>query len=108
MSTTQNLSQNKEVYQQRVRAELDKLNAQINEMKAKADQSKADAKIHYTNIVEDLQTKRAAVEQKLDEMQSASEGAWQEIQVGVENAWNDLQSAFSGAVAKFNNSDNRS
>lgn len=102
MATTQTFEQKREHYQERVRAEMDKLDAQITELRAKADQAKADARIEYNNQLENLRTKQAAAEQKLKELQNTSESAWSDIQAGFENAWNELQAAFDRAASKFN------
>ncbi len=102
MTTTQNEGQEKGLYEERVRAELDKLNAQINELKAKSEQAEADARIQYNNLIEDLQTKQAAAENKLKELQAAGENAWGDIQDGFESAWKDLQTAFDQAMSKMN------
>ncbi|MGB7439968.1 MAG: hypothetical protein WA919_02785 [Coleofasciculaceae cyanobacterium] len=91
----------REAYYNKVKAEVDKVNAQIAEMNAKAEQAKADAKIQYHSQVEELETKKAAMDVKLKELQLAGEDAWSEMQKGVEAAWNDLQAAFNNASAKF-------
>lgn len=100
MSSSNTLDQRR-IYQEKVQAEFEKLNAQIDEYRAKASQAQADAKIQYQNQLEKLSAKQAAAEQKLKELQASSEDAWQEIQLGFENAWNDLKGAFSEAVSKF-------
>ncbi len=102
MATAENLDQKKKIYEERVRAELDKLNAQIAELRAKGDQVKADARIQYTNLLEELQVKQSAAERKLSEMQSSSEDAWADLQRGFEKAWSDLQTAFDSAASKVN------
>ena len=89
------------IYREKVQAELNKLNAQVDEMKAKAAQAQADAKIQYSSQIEELQTKQVAVQMKLEELQAASQDAWEDIKTGLELAWLDLQQSFQNAVAKF-------
>ena len=89
------------VYRDKVQAELNKLNAQVDEMKAKAAQVQADAKIQYSSQIEELQTKQVAVQMKLEELQAASQDAWEDIKTGVELAWLDLQQSFQNAIAQF-------
>ncbi|MEQ9359270.1 hypothetical protein [Coleofasciculus chthonoplastes] len=98
MATEPNQQQ---IYRDKVQAELNKLNAQVDEMKAKAAQAQADVKIHYNSLLEELQTKQVAVQKKLEELQAASQDAWEDIKIGVEAAWLDLQQSFQNAVAKF-------
>ncbi|MEQ8385540.1 MAG: hypothetical protein RH949_24570 [Coleofasciculus sp. A1-SPW-01] len=98
MATEPNQQQ---IYRDKVQAELNKLNAQVDEMKAKAAQAQADTKIQYTSLLEELQTRQVAVQKKLEELQTASQDAWEDIKIGVEAAWLDLQQSFQNAVAKF-------
>jgi uncharacterized coiled-coil DUF342 family protein len=91
----------RKAYQAKVRAELDKINAQIDEYKAKADQAKAETAATYHSHVEELLTKRDAVQAKFQEIQSASEAAWQDLQKGLDSAWDDLAQSFQKAVKQF-------
>jgi len=92
----------RQVYQQKVEAQLTKLNAQIEEYKAKVKQSQAEATVQYYDQLEELSVKRDAVQQKLENLQKASESAWQEMQQGFETAWDDLAKSFDGAVKHIN------
>lgn len=98
---TSNLEQ-KNLYEARVKAELDKLNAQIDELKAKAAQAEADTRLKYQDQVEALSTKQAAVQTKLQEVQAAAGSAWEDMKSGLDAAWQDLQSSFDQAIAEFN------
>ena len=100
-STIQSASATKKEYQDKVKAELDKLNARLAEMKAKLDGAQADARVQYHTTIEELEAKRDALDVKLQELQKAGEEAWQELQKGVDNAWQSLNDAFNQAVAKF-------
>lgn len=92
---------NKQAYEEKVKAQLNKLNAQIDEMKAKARQAQADTEIKYHSEIEELSSKWDATFKKLEEFQKAGDGAWKEIQTGFENAWNDLEKSFERATRKF-------
>lgn len=91
----------KEVYQEKVKAQLEKMNAQIDELKAKGKQAQADASIEYYNQLEQVSAKRDAAQHKLEEMQQSGEEAWSELRIGFEQAWHELNSAFEKAAAKF-------
>jgi chromosome segregation ATPase len=91
----------KQAFQKKTEAQLEKLTAQINELKAKADKSQADAKVKYYEQIETLSAKQAAVQSQLQTLTSSSGQAWEEIKTGVENAVSDLQTAFSRAVSQF-------
>ena len=72
----------KENYEAKVQAKFEKINAQIDELKAKAIQSKADATIEYHNILEELQCQKDALDKKLGELQNSSGEAWKELSKG--------------------------
>lgn len=91
----------KQTYKEKTQLQLDKLNAQLEEIKAKAAQAEADAKVEYHNVIEELTAKRDALQTKLDELGTATEGAWKEIQTGAEKALGELQSAFDKAMTNF-------
>ena len=91
----------KQAYEEKVKAQLEKMNAQIDELKAKGKQAQADASIEYHSQLEQLYANRDAVQLKLEEIQKAGEEAWGELQGGFEQAWNDLSRAFEKAAAKF-------
>ena len=102
--TTQMSSDRREAYQKRVKAEFDKLSAQIAEYQAKADQSKASASAEYHKQVEQLIAKRDEAQSQLQKLQQTSSDAWDELQVGFEKAWNDLSDAFQRASDKASQS----
>ena len=92
---------NRAEYQQKLQAELDKLDGQIEEFQAKAKQAGAESKIQYSNAVEELKMKQQVAENKLKEFQNASEEAWAEMQEGLDQVWKDLETTFNKVAAKF-------
>ncbi|NEP60566.1 MAG: hypothetical protein F6K31_26795 [Symploca sp. SIO2G7] len=94
-------TKSKQIYEEKVKAQLKKMNAQIDELKAKGKKAQANASIEYHNQLEQLYTKRDAAQRKLEEIQKAGEEAWSELQAGFEQAWNDLSTAFEKAAAKL-------
>jgi chromosome segregation ATPase len=99
--TTQSTFDQRHEYQQKVNAELEKINARIDHYQAKAREAKADAAIHYHDALEQLIAKRDAAQSKLDELQQASGEAWEDMQQGFKNAWNELSVAFQNATSTF-------
>lgn len=91
----------KEAYQEKMEAQLREWEADIARLRAKADQTKAEAKIEYYQQIEVLRTKKEAAHQKLQELRETSEDAWEELKAGIENAWDDLRHAVTNALAKF-------
>ncbi|MGQ9646882.1 MAG: universal stress protein [Thermodesulfobacteriota bacterium] len=94
-------TEKKKAYQQKIEAQLKDWGANIEELKAKAEKSKADLKIKYEKQVEDLRTKQDAVQQKLRELRASGEEAWEEVKTGVEKAIQDLKEAFQRATSRL-------
>jgi chromosome segregation ATPase len=91
----------KEAYLEKLKAKMAEWNAQIDMLKAKAAQSKADAKIEIEKRVGDLETHRQEVEHKIQQLVQASGPAWEDLKVGVKSAWNKLDEAVRSATEKF-------
>ncbi|MEJ2069211.1 MAG: hypothetical protein P8X65_02785 [Syntrophobacterales bacterium] len=91
----------KEAYLEKLKAKLDEWNAQIDKLKAKAAQSKADAKIKIEKRVGDLETHRREVENKIQQLVQASGPAWKDLKGGVQSAWSKLDEAVRSATEKF-------
>jgi predicted nucleic acid-binding Zn-ribbon protein len=91
----------KDAYQEKMAARLREWRANIDALKARADQAEAEQKIKYYDEIESLRTKQQQVQEKLEELRTASAGAWDEVKAGVEGAWADLQDAAQRAADKF-------
>ncbi len=91
----------KQVYQEKMEAQLKEWAAKIDELKAWADQAEAQQKLDYYEQVESLREKQDKARQKLEALRDAGEGAWEEIKAGVEMAWDDLSLAVDNAIMRF-------
>ena len=91
----------RELYQQKQKAQLDEWKAQLDKLKAKAAGASADAKLKLNEQIKMLESKVQDAEAKLSELAKAGDDAWDSIKAGVDAAWNSLRSAFSDAAAQF-------
>ncbi|MEJ2658494.1 MAG: hypothetical protein P8012_15105, partial [Desulfobacterales bacterium] len=91
----------KDAYVQKLHAKLDEWNADIDKLKAKADQAKAETRLKYQKEIENLQKKRKAIEIKLTELHRAGEGAWEDLKSGVQSAWDSMEEALKSARTRF-------
>ncbi len=91
----------KEVYEEKMEAQLRELDAEIKKLDAQADQLKADTKIEFHKRRETLQAKRQAAAKKLRELKAAGDDAWKDIMAGMENAWLELKEALTHARSRF-------
>ncbi|MFP3868752.1 MAG: hypothetical protein ACLFUU_11430 [Desulfobacteraceae bacterium] len=91
----------KKAYLEKLRAKVDEWNAEINKLKAKAEQAKADTRIEIEKQVGDLEVQRREVEDKMQQLHQAGESAWENLKGGVQRAWENLDQAVKSASAKF-------
>lgn len=92
---------NKEAYLQKLKAQLDEWDAEIQKFKAKAKKAKDDLNIDYKEDLESLQASREAASKKLEEFGHCSDEAWEDLKEGIEKAWDDLGGAVKSAVSRF-------
>ncbi len=91
----------RKAYEEKLDAQLDEWNAQIELLKAKADKAKAEVRIEYYETIEALLHKQDNARTKLHALKTASDEAWEDLKTGAENVWTDVKTAFSSAASKF-------
>lgn len=91
----------KESYQQKLQAQMDEWNSEIDKLKAKADKADAEIKIEYYKKIDDLRVKQQEATDKLAGLVSASDDAWEELKAGIESAWFTLGESIDRAKEKF-------
>lgn len=91
----------KEAYQQKVEAQLNEWKADIDKLKAKADQANASAKAEIYEQIDQLKAKRDQVSGKADELRHASDDAWGDVKTGLELAKESLSEAMKSATERF-------
>lgn len=92
----------KETYQQKYQAQLDEWKATIDQLKAKASEAGADAKLAKNRQIEALEKKVEEGKAKLSALADASDDKWESTKDGVESAWRSMKSAVSDTVRKLN------
>jgi predicted RNase H-like nuclease (RuvC/YqgF family) len=95
------MNEKRDAYVQKLKAQLDEWNADINKLEAKADQAEVRAKIEYHKRIADLRARRKEVEDNIGELQQAGEGAWEDLKQGLENSWEILKASFTKAKSEF-------
>ena len=66
----------KNVYIEKMKSQLDELNAKMNKLDAKAAEAKADARDAYLEEMRKLRHQSKLASAKLDELKAASEDSW--------------------------------
>lgn len=91
----------KKTFQEKMKARMESLDSRIDVLKAKAHKAQADTKLSILNRVEGLDSERAEVNRRLEEMKEAGQEAWQDLKEGVESSVTELQKAVDQAVDQF-------
>lgn len=91
----------KDAYVQKLHVKIDEWNAEIDKLKARADEAEAESRIEYQKQLENLQEKRRAAEKKLAEVRQAGEDAWQDLKSGVQGALDSMEEAIKSARTRF-------
>ena len=91
----------KEAYKQKLEAELELANAQLEQLQAKSKISSAEAAMEFTKEINDLEKNAHDAKTKLKEMEDADDTTWENIKDGADHAWNSLKTSVSNAAAKF-------
>lgn len=81
---------NRDEYVENLKTKLDRWNAEIDELDAKARKAKADASQDYRERMESLNRKREDARKKLEEIRDATGDAWATLREGAERTWAEL------------------
>lgn len=91
----------KEAYEQKLQAQLKEWGAEIDRLKAKADDAEADAQLEYYKEIEKLRSMQEAANRKLAELKEASDDAWEDLKADVDSAWDSMSSVLKSASSRF-------
>lgn len=91
----------KDAMLEKAEARLKQIDAEIDQMMAKAAAAKADAKLTMEQEIATVKEKRTAFRNRVDELKTASEDASNDLREGFERAWSSLSDALGHAAARF-------
>jgi len=91
----------KDAYIQKLEARMREWQADMDKMRAKADQAEADARADYEKQIKELQTRQEEAQQKLEELRQAGDDAWHDLKAGIESAWDTMGEAMRSAMSRF-------
>jgi hypothetical protein len=90
-----------DAYEQWADGKIREINAKIEELKAKAQQADADARIEADSLVAEFKRQRQEIGSRLENFKDSGRAAFEEIKGGTENALNDLKASVDRALSKF-------
>ncbi len=94
-------SEEKKAYQEKKEAQLREWGARIEELKVKAEKSKAELKIKYEKQIEALRSQQDVAQQKLWEFKKSGENAWEGLRTGLDESLDGLRDVFERTTSKF-------
>lgn len=86
---------------ERMKANLEAWNAEIDILAAKAREVGDEARVKYHDDIERLKQRRDETRELLEELQQTSEAAWGTLRQGLEESWERLRKAFADASSHF-------
>jgi len=93
--------EDKKSYLQKMADQLKRWDAEIVELKAKADKAKTESRSELRSQIDELGAKKEAAQDKLKQLQEAGDESWDEVKAGLERSWTEFKGSFSKASAKF-------
>lgn len=93
------MADRRDVYVEKLKAQLDEWNAKIDLLEATARRAKAEARLEYVKRVEPVRGKWSEIRERLAELQSAAGQSWEILRDGIEAAWSELREGFEEARA---------
>lgn len=91
----------KEAHQEKIEAQIREWSAKLQEFKAKADKASAEAKIQMYQQIDNLQAKKEAAQQKLNEIKAAGAESWEALKAGSEKALAEMKKTWEEMKSKF-------
>ena len=90
----------KDQYVEKGQAEIDKWNAEIENLEAKIT-ADAKTKLEHEGHIAALRQKRDEAKAKLAEIQAAGDDTWEDLKDGLESIWTSIKDGFEKVKAKF-------
>jgi predicted nuclease with TOPRIM domain len=90
----------KELYQQKLQAQLDEWEVKMSQLRAQASGASADAQVEWNQRIEKLEGEMASLKEKLAALGAAGEDTWESLQGDLDSAWKSLQVGLTNAFSK--------
>ena len=89
----------KDAYIQKINAQLDEWKAKLDVVKAKANNKGADSRIDYEKKADELDAKLAALREKRDELKKSAEDNWDKIRQKAEQQMEEVKSTLASLTS---------
>jgi predicted nucleic acid-binding Zn-ribbon protein len=91
----------RDAYVRKLKEQLDRWNAEISKVEARAKQPLVNMKEAYEKQLKELRDRRNVLQQQMAEIQKASDHAWDELREGADKSWKAMEESFKKAWAAF-------
>lgn len=91
----------RELYQKKMKAQLDEWKADVDKLRAKSSGASADAQLKLLKLLKELDVKIDEGKSRLDKLVDAGEDKWESSKKSFESAWDSLKSSIKDATARF-------
>jgi ElaB/YqjD/DUF883 family membrane-anchored ribosome-binding protein len=91
----------RDVYVKKLKEQLDRWNADIAKLEAKAKQPLAGMKEAYDKQLKELRERRNLLQQQMADIQKAGDQAWDQLREGADKAWKAMEESLKKAWSVF-------
>jgi hypothetical protein len=91
----------RDAYVRKLKEQIDRWNAELSKLEAKAKQPLAGMKETYERQLKELRGRRNVVQQQLVEIQKAGDHAWDDLREGTDKAWKAMEESIKKAWSVF-------
>jgi len=91
----------RDAYYDKLNAEVDKAQAHMDALRAKAREATADARIEAMRELDEAESYYDKLQGQLRDLRRSSGEAWQEFKSGCDASWRELENAMRRAADKF-------
>lgn len=98
-ATVEYTAQQKEAFQRKAHEELAAIQKQIIALKGKAGDASASTRAELQKSINELEKKKDAAKNKLDELRSATDAKWTDMKAGMSSALEELKGSYRKAMS---------
>jgi chromosome segregation ATPase len=91
----------KDLYKQKLQAQLDEWQADVNKMKAQLGGASVGAKMEINQELNQLEANLAEGREKLEELSQATEDNWENLKDSLDETWEGIGNSFKNVFGKF-------
>lgn len=95
------MSEQRDAFIERLKASLDQLNREIDELTARARRTSGDTQERHEEDIDRLKAYREEARRRLDDLQRAGSEAGEDLRRGAEQAWDRMREALRVAGSRF-------